>query len=116
MSTPILVTKSYLPQRPDVAPWPCLIEWLSESHQPSQYSGGKFISTSAPAGYGKTTLVSEWVDGFKPPVVFVQIGWSAYETQGLVKFLTGERETDVIDLKKTWRRTTDNVFTGNPFW
>lgn len=56
MSTPILSTKLYAPpSRPDLIPRPRLIERLNEgAHQ-----GLTLIS--APAGFGKTTLVIEWL-------------------------------------------------------
>src|SRR5688500_1132769 len=59
MSTPILATKLYIPPpRPKVVLRPRLIEQLNEGlhHRP----GVTLIS--APAGFGKTTLVSEWVN------------------------------------------------------
>jgi LuxR family maltose regulon positive regulatory protein len=56
MSTPILATKLYLPPpRQNVVLRPRLIERLNEGlHR-------KLTLISAPAGFGKTTLVSEWV-------------------------------------------------------
>src|SRR6184192_3505358 len=60
--TPILATKLYLPRlRPNVVLRPRLIERLNEGlHR-------KLTLISAPAGFGKTTLVSEWVEGFERP-------------------------------------------------
>ena len=57
MSTPILATKLYIPlPRPKVVLRPRLIERLNEGlHR-------KLTLISAPAGSGKTTLVSEWVE------------------------------------------------------
>ena len=58
MSTPILATKLFIPPpRPKVVPRPRLIERLNEGLH------GKLTLISAPAGFGKTTLVSEWVAG-----------------------------------------------------
>jgi LuxR family maltose regulon positive regulatory protein len=58
MSTPVLTTKLYMPPpRPNVVPRPQLIERLNEGLQ------RKLTLISAPAGFGKTTLVSEWVAG-----------------------------------------------------
>src|SRR5437588_11558311 len=56
MPTPILATKLYIPRlRPNVVSRPRLIERLNEGlHR-------NLILISAPAGFGKTTLVSEWV-------------------------------------------------------
>src|SRR5215208_8084551 len=62
MSTPILATKLYIPPpRPNVVFRSRLIEQLSEGlhHTP----GVTLIS--APAGFGKTTLVSSWIYGLR---------------------------------------------------
>ena len=60
MSTPILATKLYIPPpRPKVVRRPRLIERLNEGVS----SGRKLTLISAPAGFGKTTLVNEWVSG-----------------------------------------------------
>ena len=60
-ATPILATKLYIPPpRPNVVLRPRLIERLNEGlHR-------KLTLISAPAGFGKTTLVSEWVGGLRP--------------------------------------------------
>ena len=56
MPTPILATKLYIPRlRPNVVSRSRLIERLNEGlHR-------KLTLIAAPAGFGKTTLVSEWV-------------------------------------------------------
>lgn len=55
-SVPILSTKLYIPPpRPKVVPRSRLIEKLNEGLY------GKLTLISAPAGFGKTTLVSEWL-------------------------------------------------------
>jgi LuxR family maltose regulon positive regulatory protein len=56
MSTPILATKLYKPQpRPKVVPRPRLIARLNDGlHR-------KLTLIAAPAGFGKTTLVSAWI-------------------------------------------------------
>src|SRR5689334_24768439 len=58
--TPILATKLYIPRlRPNVVSRPRLLERLNEGlHR-------KLILIAAPAGFGKTTLVSEWVEGIE---------------------------------------------------
>ncbi len=57
METPLLQTKLYIPPpRPDLVSRPRLIERLNEGlHR-------KLTLISAPAGFGKTTLVSSWID------------------------------------------------------
>src|SRR5215211_3416125 len=56
MSTPILTTKLYIsPPRPNVVLRPRLLERLNEGLQ------RKMILISAPAGFGKTTLLASWL-------------------------------------------------------
>ncbi len=60
MSTPILATKLYLPPpRSKVVLRPRLIERLNEGLSAGRPPGVTLVS--APAGFGKTTLISEWV-------------------------------------------------------
>ena len=68
MSTTILSTKLYIPPlRSKVVLRPNLIERLNEGlHR-------KLTLISAPAGFGKTTLVSEWVAGCKRPVAWLSL-------------------------------------------
>src|SRR5688572_24279014 len=70
MSTPNLVTKLYIPPpRPKVVSRPRLIEQLNEGLS----SGRKLTLISAPAGFGKTTLVSEWVFGCGRPAAWLSL-------------------------------------------
>jgi LuxR family maltose regulon positive regulatory protein len=86
MAIPILATKLYVPPpRVNVVSRPRLIERLSDSLQPGQYSGHNLILISAPAGFGKTTLVSEWVSGCKQPVAWLSLDEGDCE---LTRFLT----------------------------
>src|SRR5207237_1106683 len=66
--TPILATKLYLPRlRPNVVFRPRLLERLNEGvHR-------KLTLISAPAGFGKTTLVSEWVEGIERPTAWLSL-------------------------------------------
>jgi LuxR family maltose regulon positive regulatory protein len=68
MPTPILATKLYIPRlRPQVVSRPRLIERLNEGlHR-------KLILISAPAGFGKTTLVSEWLAGCERPAAWLSL-------------------------------------------
>ena len=68
MATQILATKMYTPPpRPGMVSRPRLIERMNEgmSH--------KLILISAPAGFGKTTLVSEWIAGCGRPVAWLSL-------------------------------------------
>src|ERR1700749_4448928 len=67
-ATPILTTKLYIPlPRPNVVRRSRLIEGLNEGlHH-------KLTLISAPAGYGKTTLVSDWLAGCERPVAWLSL-------------------------------------------
>src|SRR3990170_5176433 len=68
MSAPILATKLYIPpHRPKVVFRPRLIERLNEGLE------RKLTLISAPAGFGKTTLVSAWVAGCERPVAWLSL-------------------------------------------
>ena len=59
MTTTLLQTKLYIPlPRPDLVPRPRLLERLNAGLR------GKLTLASAPAGFGKTTLLSEWIAGW----------------------------------------------------
>src|SRR5579859_7467608 len=65
---PILATKLYMPRlRPNVVSRPRLLERLNEGlHR-------KLTLISAPAGFGKTTLLSEWTLGLGRPVAWLSL-------------------------------------------
>jgi LuxR family transcriptional regulator, maltose regulon positive regulatory protein len=74
VSTTILSTKLYVPlPRPKVVLRPHLIERLNEGLRQNQGFGRKLTLISAPAGFGKTTLVSEWVAGCGRPVAWLSL-------------------------------------------
>jgi LuxR family transcriptional regulator, maltose regulon positive regulatory protein len=58
---PLLTTKLYIPQtQPNLVPRPRLIEKFDKSIDQ------KLTLISAPAGFGKTTLVTEWIGHLRP--------------------------------------------------
>jgi LuxR family maltose regulon positive regulatory protein len=66
----ILATKLYIPpSRQRVVLRPRLVERLDESLA----AGTRLTLVSAPAGFGKTTLVSEWVAGCGRPVAWLSL-------------------------------------------
>jgi LuxR family maltose regulon positive regulatory protein len=70
MATPILTTKLYIPPpRPKVVARPRLMERLNEGLK--RAPGMTLIS--APAGFGKTTLVSEWIAGGERSVAWLSL-------------------------------------------
>jgi len=68
MAVPLLTTKLYIPLvRPELVSRPRLIERLNAGlHR-------KLTLVSAPAGFGKTTLLSEWVGGCERPVAWLSL-------------------------------------------
>ncbi|MBG6058167.1 LuxR family maltose regulon positive regulatory protein [Cryobacterium sp. MP_M5] len=72
MPTPVLATKLFVPAlRPQVVPRPRLIARLREGLRP----GRKLILISAPAGFGKTTLMSEWIADSRQRDASVRVAW-----------------------------------------
>jgi LuxR family maltose regulon positive regulatory protein len=70
MSAPILATKLYIPPpRPGIVPRPRLVEQLKAGLA----KDGKLTLISASAGFGKTTLVCEWIAGCGRPVAWVSL-------------------------------------------
>jgi LuxR family maltose regulon positive regulatory protein len=68
MTAPILATKLYAPPpRPNVVSRPRLIERLDEGLQ------RKLTLVSAPAGFGKTTLVGEWLSSCRRPAAWLSL-------------------------------------------
>ena len=65
---PILSTKLYIPaRRANVVPRPRLIDRLNAG------LSGKLTLISAPAGFGKTTLVSEWLAHVDRPIAWLSL-------------------------------------------
>ena len=85
MATPLLQTKLYVPPpRPDLVPRPRLIERLDAGlHR-------KLTLISAPAGFGKTTLVSAWVQAVAGVSMPTAVAWLSLDESDndLVRFLT----------------------------
>ena len=70
MSMPILATKLYVPPpRPDIVSRPRLIDRLNKGLA----AGSKLTLISASAGFGKTTLVSEWLASCGRPVAWLSL-------------------------------------------
>ncbi len=70
MTTPLLKTKLYIPPpRPNLVPRPRLFQRLDEG----LHAGRRLTLVSAPAGSGKTTLVSEWISRVSLPVAWLSL-------------------------------------------
>jgi LuxR family maltose regulon positive regulatory protein len=74
MATPLLQTKLYIPPpRTELVPRPRLTARLDAGLR------GKLTLVSAPAGYGKTTLVSDWIARSQVPAAWLSLDASDNE-------------------------------------
>ena len=68
MASPLLTTKIYIPQpRPNLIPRPRLVERINAG------LGGNLTLISAPAGFGKTSLLIEWSHQSDLPVTWLSL-------------------------------------------
>ncbi len=87
---PILAMKLYLPPlRPNVVSRPRLLERLNEGlHR-------KLTLISAPAGFGKTTLVSEWIAGIDRQVAWLSLDTGENDPTLFLTYLVAALQTIV---------------------
>ena len=84
MVTPILSTKLYIPPlRPNLVSRPRLIERLNKGLR----LGHRLTLISAPAGFGKTTLLSEWVTSCGRPVAWLSLDESDNDSARFLAYL-----------------------------
>jgi LuxR family maltose regulon positive regulatory protein len=95
MSVLILATKLYIPSpRSKVVLRPRLIERLNVGlHQ-----GRKLTIISAPAGFGKTTLVSEWVVDCGRPTAWLSLDEGDNDPIRFLTYLIGALQTIVVNV------------------
>ena len=90
MSAPILATKLYIPPpRSKIVLRPRLIEQLNEGLS----SGRKLTLISASAGFGKTTLVSEWVAVCERPVTWLSLDGGDNDPARFLTYLLAALQT-----------------------
>lgn len=88
MTTPLLTTKLFIPPTsPNLVPRPRLIERLNEgiTH--------KLILICAPAGFGKTTLLSNWIAGLDLPVAWVSLDRGDNDRTSFLIYLVAALQT-----------------------
>jgi LuxR family transcriptional regulator, maltose regulon positive regulatory protein len=92
MSTPLLATKLYVPlPRPEMVPRPHLLQRLDEGLR----LGHRLSLVSAPAGFGKTTLLSAWVRSLQQPVSWLSLDEADDELHRFLTYLVAAlQETD----------------------
>ena len=83
MFMPVLATKLFTPApRAKLISRPRLVERLNEGLS----AGCKLTLISAPAGFGKTTLVSEWVATCNRPVAWLSLDEGDNDPTSSVKY------------------------------
>lgn len=88
MANPILATKLYFPpHRQNAIRRPSLVERLSAGQ------GSKLTLVAAPAGFGKTTLVSEWVAASEHPVAWVSLDAGDSDATRFLAYLVAALQT-----------------------
>jgi LuxR family transcriptional regulator, maltose regulon positive regulatory protein len=76
MAAPILATKLYVPQpRPGAVPRARLLERLNAGLRQNESFARKLTLISAPAGFGKTALLAEWIAGFARIEPQLRVAW-----------------------------------------
>src|SRR5205807_5019204 len=93
MPTPILATKLYIPRlRPNAVSRPRLLERLNEGlHR-------KLALIAAPAGFGKTTLVSAWVAGCDRQVAWLSLDEGDSDPTRFLTYLVAALRTIVPNI------------------
>jgi len=92
VSTPVLATKLYIPPpRPNIVLRPRLIERLNKG-LPSGHTPGVTL-ISAPAGFGKTTLVSEWVADCERPAAWLSLDEGDNDPTRFLTYLVATLQT-----------------------
>ena len=72
MSIPVLATKLFAPtRRPQLVARPRLAEKLDTTFE----AGHRLTLVSAPAGFGKTTLLSDWIAHLEQHQSHTRVGW-----------------------------------------
>ena len=88
MPTPILATKLYIPRlRPNVVRRSRLLERLNEGLY------RKLTLISAPAGFGKTTLVSQWLTGGPRPIAWLSLEDQENDPARFLRYLVAALQT-----------------------
>ena len=81
---PLLAPKLYVPRaRPDFVPRPRLLDQLDQGLT------GRFVLVSGPAGYGKTTLVSQWLASRQYPVAWISLDAGDNDPVRFLRYVVG---------------------------
>ena len=92
---PILATKLYVPQpRPDLVLRTHLIDRLNIG------INQKLTLISAPAGFGKTTLLSEWISQSEKPVAWISLDKSDSDSVHFIHYLVAALQSIQVNIGK----------------
>ena len=98
MSAPLLLTKLYIPpSRSNVVLRPRLLERLNEGLS----SGRKLTLISAPAGFGKTTLVSEWIADYGKSVAWLSLDEGDNDPICFLTYFIAALQTITANIRRT---------------
>ena len=95
MATPILATKLYIPRlRPNVVIRLRLLDRLNEGLH------SNLTLISAPAGFGKTTLVSQWLEGIGRPAAWLSLDEGENDPARFLTYLVAAVQTIAAPIGK----------------
>ena len=99
MATPILATKLYIPPpKPNSVNRPRLVKQLNECLK----TGCRLTLISAPAGFGKTTLVSEWIADCGMPVAWFSLDEADGDLTRFISYLVAAIQTIHAGIGDRW--------------
>jgi LuxR family maltose regulon positive regulatory protein len=102
MSAPVLVTKLFVPPpRSNAIPRPRLVERLNAGQH------HKLTVISAPAGFGKTTLICEWVADRRESVAWVSLDEGERDPSRFLGYLIAAIQTVAPDIGKGLQTALD---------
>jgi LuxR family maltose regulon positive regulatory protein len=88
MSVPILATKLHIPlARSKVVPRPRLVQRLNAGLHQGQGFGRKLTLVSAPPGFGKTSLITEWLAACQYPAAWLSLDSGDKELRYFLAYL-----------------------------
>lgn len=94
MPTPILATKLYIPPpRSQAVRRPQLLARLQAGLGSRQARGRKLTLISAPAGFGKTTLASQWIAACERPAAWLSLDESDNDPLRFLNYLVAALQT-----------------------
>jgi LuxR family maltose regulon positive regulatory protein len=107
LSIPLLKTKLYLPPvRPDLVSRPRLVQQLNRGFR----RGRRLTLVSAPAGYGKTTLITEWAAQSDQPLAWLSLDQGDNDSTRFWIYVVAALQTvrdDIDEIAQTAIRSPD---------